>query len=76
MKNEKENVLQKQKIIVRYLVSYPLLFTLFSFVKTKQKSHQLYCRSRLAKGQLISEAFFLGFKSPKKQMKCFEGFLH
>jgi len=36
MKIEKENVLQKQKIIVRYLVSYPLLFALFSFVKTKQ----------------------------------------
>jgi len=36
MKKEKENVLKKQKIIVRYLVSYPLLFALFSFVKTKQ----------------------------------------
>jgi len=73
MKIEKENVLQKQKIIVRYLVSYPLLFALFSFVKTKQ--NPINCRSRLAKGQLISEAFFLGFKPPKKQIKCFEGFL-
>ena len=29
----------------------------------------------IAKGQLISEAIFLGFKSPKKQTKFFEGFL-
>ena len=27
------------------------------------------------KGQLISEAIFLGFKSPKKQTKFFEGFV-
>ena len=27
------------------------------------------------KGQLNSEAIFLGFKSPKKQTKFFEGFL-
>ena len=27
------------------------------------------------KGQLISEAIFLGFKSPEKETKCFEGFL-
>jgi hypothetical protein len=29
----------------------------------------------IAKGQLISEAIFLGFKSPKKETKCFAGFL-
>lgn len=56
MKIEKENVLQKQKIIVRYLVSYPLLHIRpVLFRQNKTKSHQLYCRSRLAKGQLISQ---------------------
>ena len=29
----------------------------------------------IAKGQLISEAIFLGLKSPKKVAKFFEGFL-
>ena len=31
--------------------------------------------TEMAKGQLISEAIFLGFKSSKKQMEYFEGFL-
>ena len=34
-----------------------------------------YKKITFSKGQLISEAIFLGFKSPKKQTKRFEGYL-
>ena len=41
----------------------------------KDRIEELYAAIGLTKGQLISEAIFLDFKSPKKQTKCFEGFL-
>ena len=49
-------------------------------VKLEIKSHLAVEKAasvlfQSTKGQLISEAIFLGFKSPKKQKKIFEGFL-
>ena len=41
----------------------------------KDRIEELYAAIGLTKGQLISEAIFLGFKSPKNQTNTFESFL-